>query len=131
MFILQGSMYSYSKLVKKRVESKAYEDVDALNKIDDPYDLYDDEEEIVEDENFDLKEYIKEEKKRLKNRSAIKSTLSTSPALVSIFRIVPYLVLILGFIGLKNNQLLELVPYLSGLGVGVIAGFFIGKALFL
>lgn len=124
-------MYSYSKLIKKRVESKAYEDKDALKKIDDPYDLYDDEEEIVEDENFDLKEYIKEEKKRLKSKGTLKSTVSSSPALVSAFRIVPYIVLILGFIGLKNNHLLELVPFLSGLGVGVIAGFFIGKALLL
>lgn len=123
-------MYSYSRLVKKRVESKAYEDEDALKKIDDPYDLYDDEEDIVDDENFDLKEYIKEEKRRLKGKGTIKSTVSTSPALISIFRIVPYIFLVLGFIGLKNNQLLELVPYLSGLGVGVVAGYFIGKGIF-
>ena len=123
IIVLQGSMYSYSRLVKKRVESESYEEEDALKKVDDPYDLYDDEEK--------KEEIIEDEKKRIKSRGAIKSTVSSSPALVSLFRIVPYIFLILGFIGLKNNQLLELVPYLSGLGVGVIAGFFLGKEFFL
>jgi len=131
VLILQGSMYSYSKLVKQRLESGAFNDEDALKKIDDPYDLYDeDQEEIVDDENFDLKAYIKEEKKRIKKGGALKSTLKTSPALVSIFRLVPYLFLVIGFLSLNNHHILLLKPYLSGLGVGIIAGYFIGKSIF-
>ena len=131
LLILQGSMYSYNKLVQQRVESGAYENEDELKKIDDPYDLYDeDKEEVLDDEDFNLKEYIKEEKKRIKSKGVVKNTLSTSPAMVSVFRIIPYLFLVLGFIGLKNNQILQLFPYLSGLGVGIISGYFVGKTLF-
>ena len=131
ILILQGSMYSYSKLVKQRVASGAFHDEDDLKKIDDPYDLYnEDHEEVIDDENFDLKEYIKEEKKQIKSKGAIKNSLSASPAMVSLFRIIPYVFLVFGFIGLKNNHLLQLLPYLSGLGVGIISGYFVGKSIF-
>jgi uncharacterized membrane protein len=132
-FILMGSMYSYSKLVQKRVESyEGRDEKDLLEKIDDPYDLYDDEEtkEEVNPDEVDLKELIKEEKKRIKATGAAKNVKKTAPAMVSVYRLVPYGFLVLGFIGLKNNGLLELWPYLVGIGLGVLAGLFVGKELF-
>ncbi len=133
-FILLGSMYSYSKLVKKRVESyEGRDENDLVEKIDDPYDLYDDESEPkaeIDPEEVDLKAFIKEEKKRIKASGAAKNMKKTAPAMVSLYRLVPYGFLVLGFIGLKNNQLLELWPYLIGLGLGILAGLLIGKRLF-
>lgn len=132
-FILLGSMYSYSKLVRKRVESyEGRDEKDLVEKIDDPYDLYDDDEpkEEINPDEVDLKELIKEEKKRIKATGAAKNVKKTAPAMVSIYRLIPYAFLVLGFIGLKNNGLLELWPYLAGVGLGVLAGLFVGKELF-
>lgn len=133
VLILLGSTYSYKRLVERRVASEDRpDDTDLVDKIDDPFDLYSEEinSEVVADEELDLKAIVKEEKKRLKPQN-IKNTAKSTPALVSIFRVVPYLFLVLGFIGLKNNELLNLVPFLVGLGVGIVVGLFMGRALFI
>ena len=53
-----------------------------------------------------------------------------SKAGFSLFRLIPYLFLVLGFIALKNNQLLEISVYLPSLLVGIIVASLIGKELF-
>lgn len=128
LLILLGSMYSYAKLVHKRLDSGMYDlnENDDIDKIDDPYDLYSAD---VQTPPEDVKTMIKEEKARLKVNT-MKNVKTASPALVSMFRLVPYIFLVLGFIGLKNNEFLLLLPYLTGLGFGIIAGFFIGKMSF-
>ncbi|WP_345991095.1 hypothetical protein [Sulfurimonas sp. HSL-1716] len=130
-FILLGSMYSYKRLVEKRVEAGAYgdDDRDEIDKIDDPYDLYDENEDAVL-ETKDIKAVIKEEKKRLK-ANGFKNTKIASGATISLFRIIPYVFLVFGFIGLQNNQNLLLFPYLLFLLAGVAVGFFTGRKLFL
>jgi hypothetical protein len=132
-FILLGSMYSYVRLVNRRVEDyHAAEDRDAVEKIEDPFDLYSETEpvEAVDPENVDLKALIKEEKARIKSSGATKNTVKSAPAMASLYRLIPYLLLVLGFIGLKNNNLLALWPYLFGLGIGIVGGFAAGRALF-
>jgi len=131
--ILLGSTYSYKRLVERRVASEERpDDTDLVEKIDDPFDLYSEEirAEAVADEDLDLKAIVKEEKKRLKPQN-IKNTAKSAPALVSIFRVLPYLFLVLGFIGLKNNGLLSLVPFLVGLAAGIVTGLYMGRALFI
>jgi hypothetical protein len=132
-FILLGSIYSYSKLVSKRVESyEGRDEKDLVEKIDDPYDLYDDEQpkQEIDPDEVDLKELITEEKKRIKATGAAKNVKKTAPAMVSLYRLVPYGFLVLGFIGLKNNGMLVLWPYLVGIGLGILAGLLVGKDLF-
>jgi len=132
--ILLGSMYSYKQLIERRVASQERpDDIDVVDKIDDPFDLYSEEindGNVLEDEAVDMKALVKEEKKRIKVHN-IKNTAKSAPALFSIFRIVPYFFLVLGFIGLKNNELLSLMPYLIGLGVGILVGLHIGRSLFI
>ncbi len=134
VLILLGSTYSYKRLVDSRVASEDRpDDTDVIEKLDDPYDLYSEEivNEVKEGEAVDLKEVVKEERARLKaNKNTIKNTAKSAPALISIFRVVPYVILVLSFIGLKNNGLLNLPPFLIGLGVGIVVGFFMGRALF-
>ncbi|NOQ30101.1 MAG: hypothetical protein GQ570_03155 [Helicobacteraceae bacterium] len=128
--IILGSMYSYKMMISKRVES--YEgsiDPDVIDKIEDPYDLYSEQEVIEDDEKLDLKAVIKEEKARSKGISK-REVLKSSTANVSLFRVVPYAFLVLGFIGLNNNKVLSLPPYLGGLFVGIVAGFYVGKKFF-
>ena len=135
VLILLGSTYSYKRLVDSRVASDDRpDDTDVIEKIDDPFDLYSEEIDssaLESDEDVDLKAVVLEEKKRLKSqKNTIKNTAKSAPALVSIFRVVPYLFLVLGFIGLKNNELLSLPPFLIGLGVGIVLGFLMGRSLF-
>ncbi len=135
VLIMLGSTYSYKRLVDRRVASEDRpDDTDLIDKIDDPFDLYSEEITAVamEDEDLDLKAVVKEEKRRLKeNKQTFKNTAKSTPALVSLFRVVPYLFLVLGFIGLNNNALLSLVPFLIGLGVGIVVGLFMGRSLFI
>ena len=135
VLILLGSTYSYKRLVDSRVASEDRpDDTDLVDKLDDPFDLYSEEisSEPMDAEDLALQTVVKEEKKRLKeNKQTFKNTAKSAPALVSIFRVVPYLFLVLGFIGLKNNELLSLVPFLVGLGFGVVVGLFMGRSLFI
>ena len=128
--IMLGSMYSYSRLVQHRVAGyEAMDEVDLIEKIDDPYDLYDDTPASEADEEADLKTVVKEEKKRLKGRGA-KNLQKSAPAVVSVYRMIPYALLVLGFVGLQNNQVLSLFPYLVGLGIGIAVSYFSAKTLF-
>jgi len=129
--ILLGSMYSYRKLVQRNLENgTAMHQEDLVEKIDDPYDLYGENEEAVDDEK-PLKEVIREEKARLKaNKATVRNVSKSTPALFSMYRLVPYGVLVLGFIALKNNNLLSLWYYLPGLAAGIVAGYLSGRALF-
>jgi hypothetical protein len=141
-FVLLGSMYSYSELVRKRVEGYAGTDErDAVEKIEDPYDLYEEEngeaaeaspgqEKEEAAEPVDLKAVIKEEKQRIKATGGVKNMKKTAPAMVSLYRLIPYGILVVGFIGLKNNGVLSLWPYLIGLGLGIGGGLIVGRGLF-
>lgn len=130
--ILMGSMLSYYKLVQRNLENEtAMADEDLVEKIDDPYDLYSEAVESVVEDERPLKEVIKEEKARLKaNKATVRNVSKSAPALFSLYRVVPYGLLVLGFIALKNNHILELWYFLPGLAAGIVAGFMSGRALF-
>ena len=127
-FIMIASMHTYKKMVKKRLEAGIYEeDRDPLEKIDDPHGLYD-ETPINEapPEELDLKSIVKEEKKRVKilNPTALKYGFKGG---FSLYRLGAYLFLVLAFIALKNNRLLQLEWYLPSLVIGIFAGYFVMK----
>ena len=48
---------------------------------------------------------------------------------VSAFRLVPYAFLIIGFIALKNNNILMLSYYLPSLLLGIVVGSLVSKKL--
>ncbi len=126
--IIIGSAYAYKKMVESEVESQNYEQKrDFFDELEDPYELYDETpvNETPADE-LDLKTIVKEEKKKIKilNFAEIKKG---SRAGVSLFRLLPYLFLVLGFVALKNNELLDISIYLPSLLVGILAGYFASK----
>jgi len=131
LFIIVGASYAYKRMVLAKVASDEYvEDRDLLDKIEDPHELYDGKE--INDappEELNLKEIVKEEKAKVKvfNVQNMKHGIKGS---VSLFRLVPYLLLILGFIALKNNNILDLWVYLPSLFVGILTGSFMAKELF-
>jgi len=131
LFVILGSSYAYRKMVDKQVASDMVEDKrDLLDEIEDPHELYDDE--PINDapvEELDLKAIVKEEKKKIKTLS-VKSMKHGAKGSASLFRLIPYVFLILGFIALKNNELLDIAIYLPSLLVGIVVGSVSGKRLF-
>lgn len=129
--IMLGSFYAHRKMVKHKIGTQAYEsERDPLDIIDDPHELYDEEplnEAPVEE--LDLKQIVKEEKKKIKTFN-LKSLKEGSSASFSIFRLGGYLFLVLGFIALKNNEMLEISIYLPSLLIGIIAGYIFSKEIF-
>ncbi len=130
--VVMGSMYSYRALVKRSAaQGISMHHDDVIEKIEDPHGLYDDDEEST-GEDVSLKEVVAEERARLKaSKTTLKDTAKAAPASFSLWRLLPYAVLVLGFIALKNNGLLDLRFYLPALGAGIIAGYRTGAGIFL
>jgi uncharacterized membrane protein len=128
MAIVMGSLYSYRNMIQSRVEGAEVGDTkDVIDEMDDPYDLYEEEREA---EITDIKQMIKEEKARQKS-NVIKNTTQNASALVSIYRLIPYAFLVMGFIALENSAMLEILPYLVGLAAGIPVGYLIAKQIFI
>lgn len=129
-FVIFGSMYAYKRMVSREIEAQNIsEKRDLLDEIEDPHELYN-ETPINETpvEELDLKAIVKEEKKKIKILN-IKDIKDSGKAGVSLFRLVPYLFLVLGFIALKNNNLLVISIYLPSLLIGIIIGHIVSKKI--
>jgi len=126
--IILGASLSYKRMVDSQVKSGNYEEKrDTLDVIEDPHELYDDEPiNNAPFEELDLKQIVKDEKAKIKTFS-LKSAKYGARGSISAFRIVPYIFLILGFIALKNNELLSLWYYLPALTLGIVAGSIVTK----
>ena len=131
LFVILGSSFAYKKMINNQVDSKMIEEKrDLLDEIEDPYELYDDEPiNNAPVEELDLKEIVKEERAKIKTFS-IDSAKHGARGSVSLFRLVPYLFLVLGFIALNNNSLLDISVYLPSLLIGIVVGSVSSKELF-
>ncbi len=117
--VMIASMISYRRMVNARVEHNVItmdDSKDVIDKLEDPYDLYS--EEVVEEEEKDLVETIKEEKKKLKeNRRTLYQTLKDTKAALSVYRLGAYAVLVLGFLYLNRHGLLHIPSYILALSI--------------
>lgn len=128
LFIVMGSLYAYRNMIQSRVRDVEIDDIkDSIDMLDDPYDLY--EEERANDV-ADIKAMIKEEKARQKS-NMLQNTTKNASAMVSVYRLIPYAFLILGFIALNNSHTLSILPYLVGLAAGMPLGYLISKKVFI
>ena len=122
--IIIGSTYAYRKMINTQLEADIInEERDLLDTIEDPHELYDDT--AINDspiDELDLKEIVKQEKKKIKILN-LKDIKKGSKAGFSPLRLVPYAFLILSFIALKNNGLLDIKVYLPSLLIGIIIGY--------
>ena len=121
--VMLGSMQSYRSLVEGRlnVGSIPDDERDTLDKLEDPYDVYEDEK-VEEDSEKTLQEVVKEERANLKkSRRSFLQTTKDSKAAFSFYRLGAYVLLILGFFYLNNNKILEIVPYLISLFLPTVA----------
>jgi len=131
LFVIMGSSFAYRKMINNQVDSKMVEEKrDLLDEIEDPHELYDDS--PINDtpaEELDLKEIVKEERAKIKTLS-VASMKHGARGSVSAFRLVPYVFLVLGFIALKNNELLDIAVYLPSLLGGIFVGSICSKDIF-
>jgi len=121
VIITIGSFLGYKRNIEKRVENSSEatllsEDRDAIDEIDDPHDLYSEIKQVEEKELSvdEIKTILKEEKSKVKKNS-IKNTFFAASGFASIYRIVGYVSLVLGFFALNNNNLFDPYSYLAGL----------------
>ena len=128
--IILGASYAYKKMIVSKVESGEYvEDRELLDKIEDPHELYEEVEiNNAPPEELNLKEIVKEEKAKVKPLN-VKNMKHGIKGSLSIFRLLPYLILILGFIALKNNNILDLWYYLPSLFFGILTGALISREI--
>lgn len=116
--VMIASIISYRRMVQARVKEKiiTIDDTrDTIDKLEDPYDLYS---EDVIDEEEDLSQMVKEEKrKRKENKRSFYQTLRDTKAALSIYRLSSYALLILGFMYLNRHQLLDIPAYIIALGI--------------
>ncbi len=121
MIITIGSFLGYRSNINSRIknidtkeQSSMLDERDSIDKIDDPFDLYG---EINPQEEFtkeEIKNIIQEEKQKVKQNS-FKNTIFSATGFLSLYRILGYAVLIMGFIALNNNNLLNVFAYFGGL----------------
>jgi len=123
-FIILGSTFAYKKMISTQIEADIInQDRTLLDIIEDPHELYDDT--SVNDkpeEELDLREIVKQEKKKIK-RLNLSDFKNGSKAGFSPLRLAPYAFLILSFIALENNKLLDIKIYLPSLLIGIIIGY--------
>jgi len=118
--IILASAYTHKKMVQKAVQNGAVvDDRDMIEKIEDPFELYDDTINEAPVEELDIKAIIKEEKQKQKILS-VANLRQGMKGTFSLWRMGGYLFLVMGFIALKNNNLLEIKYYLPSLLVGII-----------
>lgn len=126
--ITMGSLYAYRNMIHAKVgEVEVGDHKDSIDVMDDPYDLYDDERDV---EIADVKAVIKTQKE-LQKKAILENTVKNGSALISIYRVVPYVFFALGFIALQNNHMLHLLAYLIGLGYGIVIGYLVAKEWFI
>ncbi len=126
LFITIASFFSYKKNISKRLSSldlssskSTKENPDKIDEIEDPYDLYaQDEETIVQEElnATQIKEILKEEKAKLKN-NYFKNTIFSAGGFLSIYRIFGYVLLVFGFFALNNNGIFQIIPFMIGISI--------------
>ena len=128
LFVAMASFYTFKKNINhgaKDLENTILEDEqDELDKIDDPYELYDNsdinQKELTKEE---IQAIIQEERKKQKQQPFFKGAFQNYKAIFSPVRLVAYLVLIMGFLWLNKNSYLDIFAYIIGLTVLPLASF--------
>jgi hypothetical protein len=113
--VLFASLVSYKKMVEQRV-ALGDDGVsgDVIESMDEKYDFDDDKDKNPEELLKEVKAEMKQDKR------GVLEILKDSKTSLSLYRLLAYGVLILGFLYLNNNHLLHISSYLSSLAIPII-----------
>ena len=119
--ILLGSFKSYKNIVQARVDTfdnNEFDDRDVIDKLDDPYALYEDKD---ISQNLDIKDIIKKEKQILKkSKRGLKNIIKDSALAFNPIRLFAYFIFILGFFYLLKSSNLSIISYILAIGLANI-----------
>ena len=111
LLIVMGSFWGYRRVVQKRA---AVADRDAIDEIQDRFDLYDEEDR----QSLSAKELFEQERAKSKKRGlGLADFVRTSSGFFSPFRLMGYLFLTIVVMVLVRKGLFEMGAFLLGLGV--------------
>jgi len=121
-----ATFFSYKSMVERRVEAGAFgEEKDVLKKYEDPYDLYD------EDEQKESLEHeataVMEESPKIGFKESFKNLVNSYKGALSPYRLGAYGVLFLSVLSLMRHDLLEPVPFFLGLSIVPLGSLFLGN----
>jgi len=120
--VMIASLLSYQRMVTARVAHNIIttdDSKDVIDRLEDPYDLYS--EDMLQDEEKAFAEVLKEEKQTLReNRRSIFQTIKDTKAALSVYRLGAYGLLILGFMYLNRQGLLDISSYIFALALPFI-----------
>jgi len=122
--VVLASFGSYRRMVQRRLEAgmipETGADRDLIDRIEDPHDLYG-EEEAAETQEKPVRQMIREEKQRMKaqRRSPLQTARDAVPAF-SFWRLGAYVVLVVGFFFLQSRHWLHLGAYLVALALPIV-----------
>ncbi|TQV62416.1 MAG: hypothetical protein FNT15_06955 [Sulfurovum sp.] len=113
--VLFASLVSYKKMVEQRV-ALGDDGVsgDVIESMDEKYNFDDDKDKNPEELLKEVKAEMKQDKR------GVLEILKDSKTSLSLYRLLAYGVLILGFLYLNNNHLLHISSYLSSLAIPII-----------
>ena len=133
MIIIFASFLSYKGMIEKRLENGEIPDeVDELDKIDDKFGLFN-EEENIEEKELSKEEFVKLYKEERKKSSGIKQTFSnlfkSGKGVFNPFRLIAYALLCMAMLFLIRNELFSAIPFLVGIGAVPISSIVLGLFL--
>ncbi len=132
MIIIFASFYSYKGMIEKSLENGAIPDErDELDKIDDKFRLFEEEDE--EEKELSKEEFVKYYKEQRKRSSGIKQSIlnlfQSGRGFFNPFRLIAYVLLCVSILFLIRNSMFLAIPFLIGIGAvplsSLVLGFFL------
>lgn len=133
MIVIFASFASYKGMIEKKLENGDIgEDRDLLDKIDDKYELFDEDEKEL-DSQISKDEFVKIYKAERKKSSGVKQSFlnlfKSGRGIFNPFRLGAYVLLCLSMLFLIKQELFSALPFLVGIGAvpisSIVLGFFI------
>lgn len=129
MLITYASFFSYKKMVDKRVDGgEKIKEHDPLDKIDDRYELFEEEGEVLNEELSveEFKALVKEEKKKVGNfKQSGKNFFTSMTGMLSPYRLLSYGFLFVTFLYLTRHGWFDAIAFLLGLAVVPVVSTFL------
>ncbi|BAF69837.1 hypothetical protein [Nitratiruptor sp. SB155-2] len=111
LLVVLGSFYGYKKMIEKRVGTVTK---DIIDDIEDRFDLYDEEQESIQD----AKALFEEEKAKIKGaKKGLTNFLKTANGFFSPYRLFGYLFMVIAILVLIKHSMFDAWSFLMGLGV--------------
>jgi hypothetical protein len=131
MLVILASFFSYKGMIEKRLENGEIPDeIDELDKIDDKFRLFEEDNNDDELSKEEFVKYYKEERKKNSNlKQSFLNLFKSGSGIFNPFRLVAYVFLCISMLFLIKNSLFSAIPFLVGIGAvpisSIIFGFFV------